>query len=590
MRSNYCGDISEGDVGSLVSLCGWVHTRRDHGGVIFIDLRDVRGKVQIVFDPSMPETFAVAERLRNEFVLRVKGTVRYRPEGTVNEDLVSGRVEVLIEDLNILNESSTPPFPIDSDESNPETRLKFRYIDLRGTRVKDNLILRAKVCRFIREFLETKNFIEVETPILTKATPEGARDYLVPSRTQPGHFFALPQSPQLFKQLLMIAGLDRYFQIVKCFRDEDLRADRQPEFTQLDIEMSFIGEEEIVSLMEDMVRSLFLEAIKVELPSSFEKITYEDALLKYGTDRPDLRNPLKLVEIKELVRNTSFNVFSSPASQLGGRVVAMNVPGGGSLTRKQIDAYTDLVVSNGAQGLAYIKVQDKKLGLDGLQSPILKFFDLDVINQILEKTSSNNGDLLFFGAGLGRTVNLTMAALRDTIAKDLDLITEEWCPCWVVDFPLFEIDDKDHLSSLHHPFTAPCQEIDEVEKAPEEARSRAYDLVINGYEVGGGSIRINKSDIQKRIFKLLGLNEAEVEEKFAFFTDALDYGCPPHGGIAFGVDRLVMLMAKEDSIREVIAFPKTQTATCPLTKAPGATSKKNLSELNLSSTAKIKDL
>ena len=590
MRSNYCGDISERDVGSSVWLCGWVHTRRDHGGVIFIDLRDVKGKVQIVFDPSLPEIFSVAERLRSEFVLRVKGTVRNRPEGTVNQELTSGQVEVLIEELNILNESSTPPFPIDSNESNPETRLKFRYIDLRGTRVKDNLILRAKVCRFIREFLEAKNFVEIETPILTKATPEGARDYLVPSRTQPGHFFALPQSPQLFKQLLMIAGLDRYFQIVKCFRDEDLRADRQPEFTQLDIEMSFIGEKEIVSLMEDMVRSLFLEAIKVKLPSNFNKITYKDSLLKYGTDRPDLRNPLELVEIKELVRNTNFNVFSAPASQPDGRVVAMKVPGGVNLTRKQIDGYTDLVVSNGAKGLAYIKVQDKKLGLEGLQSPILKFLDSDVVNQILDKTSSTDGDLLFFGAGSGRIVNVTMAALRDIVAKDLNLITKEWCPCWVVDFPLFEKDEKDNLSSLHHPFTAPCQEIDEVEKAPEEAISRAYDLVLNGYEVGGGSIRINKSSIQRRIFKLLGLDEAEVEEKFAFFTDALDYGCPPHGGIAFGIDRLVMLMAKEDSIREVIAFPKTQTATCPLTKAPGIVSKKNLSELNLSSTAKIKDI
>ena len=589
MRSNYCGDISESDVGSVVWLCGWVHTRRDHGGVIFIDLRDIKGKIQIVFDPTMPEIFAVAERLRSEFVLRVKGIVRNRPEGTLNEELATGRVEVLIEELDILNESSTPPFPIDSDESNPETRLKFRYIDLRGNRVRDNLLLRAKVCRFIREFLETNNFVEIETPILTKATPEGARDYLVPSRTQPGHFFALPQSPQLFKQLLMIAGLDRYFQIVKCFRDEDLRADRQPEFTQLDIEMSFIEEKDILSLMETMIKSLFFETIKVKLPSNFDKINYKDALHKYGTDRPDLRNPLEFVEIKDLVRNSSFNVFSVPASQAGGRVVAMKIPGGGSLTRKQIDGYTDLVVSNGAKGLAYIKVQDRSLGIDGLQSPILKFLEASVVNQILEKTSSNDGDLLFFGAGSVGMVNLAMAALRDIVAKDMNLIKKEWYPCWVVDFPLFEKDEKENLSSLHHPFTAPYQNIDQVEKEPEKATSRAYDLVLNGYEIGGGSIRINKAATQKRIFNLLGLDEAEAEEKFAFFTDALDYGCPPHGGIAFGIDRLVMLMAKEESIREVIAFPKTQTAACPLTRAPGVVSKRNLTELNLSSLVKTKD-
>ena len=588
MRSNYCGDISESQIGSSVWLCGWVHTRRDHGGVIFIDLRDIKGKVQIVFDPEMPDVFDMAERLRNEFVIKVRGTVRHRPEGTINNDLSTGKVEVLVEELDLLNESNTPPFPIDSDESNPETRLRFRYIDLRNSRVTSNLKLRAIVNRFVRNFLERKNFIEVETPILTKATPEGARDYLVPSRTQPGHFFALPQSPQLFKQLLMIAGFDRYYQIVKCFRDEDLRSDRQPEFTQLDIEMSFTDEEEIINLMEEMIKLLFLEVMSIKLPDCFKRITYRQAIVKYGTDRPDLRNPLELIEIKNLVEKSSFKVFSIPAGQPGGRVAAMRIPGGGALSRKQIDEYTQLVTSHGAKGLAYIKVQDVNSGEEGLQSPIIKFLEKEVLSQILNKTSASNGDLLFFGAGSAHIVNNSMAALRDVVAKDLNLIKKDWFPCWIIDFPLFEKDEKGKLSSLHHPFTAPCQEIKQVETNPMEATSRAYDLVMNGYEVGGGSIRINESSIQKRIFNLLGLGKDEVDEKFGFFTEALDYGCPPHGGIAFGLDRLIMLMAGEESIREVIAFPKTQTATCPLTRAPSIGSKNNLAELYISSTAEHK--
>ena len=588
MRSNFCGDISENDIGESVWLCGWLHTRRDHGGVIFIDLRDTKGKVQCVFDPQKKQMFEAAERLRSEFVLRVKGTVRARPEGTVNNELPTGKVEVLVDELHVLNEANTPPFPVDTDESNSETRLRFRYIDLRSSRIKNNIKLRANVCKYLRRFLEERVFIEIETPILTKATPEGARDYLVPSRTQPGHFFALPQSPQLFKQLLMISGFDRYFQIVKCFRDEDLRSDRQPEFTQLDIEMSFITEEEIITLMEEMVRSLFLEVKSIVLPKSFNRITYQEALNRYGTDRPDLRNPLHLIEITDITKKSSFKVFSEPAADSKGRVVVMRVPGGGSLTRKQLDDYTDLVANHGAKGLAYIKINDVNSGSEGLQSPIIKFLEQEVLEKILEVTSASSGDLLFFGAGVAKTVNASMAALRENLAEDLKLIREEWSPCWVTDFPLFEKDEKGGLSSLHHPFTAPIQEIEEVESDPEHANSRAYDLVLNGYEIGGGSIRINKSAIQKRIFNLLGLSSNEAEEKFAFFTDALDYGCPPHGGIAFGIDRLVMLLAKEESIREVIAFPKTQAATCPLTRAPSLISDQNLSELYLSSKANNK--
>ena len=584
MRTQFCGELDISYVGEDVTLCGWVHNRRDHGGVIFIDLRDRKGKAQIVIDPDTPDSFAEAEKTRSEYVLQVTGTVRNRPEGSENADLPSGSVEVLVSNFKILNQAKTPPFPVDDSQAHSDTRLRYRYIDLRGDRMKRNLELRSSVTSLLRQFLDQEEFLEVETPMLTKATPEGARDYLVPSRTQPGRFFALPQSPQLFKQLLMMSGIERYYQIVRCFRDEDLRSDRQPEFTQLDIEMSFVDEFTIIQLMEKMILELFKKGPGIDLPDPFPRLTFKESMTKYGTDRPDLRNPLLFIEIGHLVRESKFKVFSDPASNQDGRVVALKVPmGSKKLTRKQIDDYTSLVAEYDAKGLAYIKINNLKSGLDGMQSPILKFLEFDSVKKILELTESENGDLIFFGAGPEKVVNNSMAVLRDKIAYDLKLISEEWAPCWIVEFPMFEKNDSGNWTPLHHPFTASQQEADFVISNPGEALSRAYDLVLNGYEVGGGSVRIANPEDQAAVFELLKLNKKEAQEKFGFLLEALKYGCPPHGGIAFGLDRLVMLMAREESIRDVIAFPKTQAAVCPLTSAPSEVEAGVLRDLNVKS-------
>jgi aspartyl-tRNA synthetase len=582
MRTHYCGHINETLVGQDVAVCGWVHHRRDHGGVIFIDLRDREGVLQVVVDPDTPEAFALAERARSEYVLRAKGRVRPRPEGTINPNLGSGRVELLVKELEILNTAQTPPFQIDELNVNEDNRLKYRYIDLRNERMRSNVMLRAKVARFFRRFLDDQGFLDIETPMLTKATPEGARDYLVPSRTHPGRFFALPQSPQLFKQLLMMSGFDRYYQIVRCFRDEDLRADRQPEFTQLDIEMSFIDETMVTGVMEEMIRTLFKEIMNVDLPNPFPRLTYAEAMHRFGSDRPDMRNPLELVELKDLMQQVEFKVFASVAKSETGRIAALRAPGGSALSRKQIDDYTDFVAIYGAKGLAYIKINDKAQGREGLQSPILKFLPDDVIAAILERTQAGNGDVVFFGADEGKVVNAALGALRDKVAADLSLVADAWRPLWVVDFPMFEWDeDEKRWAALHHPFTAPHADAASVAADPGKALSRAYDMVLNGSEIGGGSIRIHNTDMQRQVFTLLGIGEEEAREKFGFLLDALQYGCPPHGGIAFGLDRLVMLMAGEKSIRDVIPFPKTQTAACLLTSAPAAVGERQMRELGL---------
>ena len=583
MRSHYCGELNTTHLDQEVELAGWVHRRRDHGGVIFIDLRDRAGVAQIVYDPDRPEPFAVADSVRNEFVLKVRGKVRHRPEGTVNPDLATGEVEVLGHDIEILNRAKTPPFQLDDENVADDTRLRYRYIDLRRPEMQANMILRAKVAKILRTFLDEKGFLEVETPMLTRATPEGARDYLVPSRTHSGHFFALPQSPQLFKQILMMSGLDRYYQIVRCFRDEDLRADRQPEFTQLDIETSFLDEKHITAIMEEMIIKLFQETVGVDLPSPFPRMTYADAIHRYGTDRPDLRNPLELTEVSDLMQDVEFKVFSGPANMPDGRVVAMQVPGGNRLTRKEIDDYTAYVGNYGARGLAYIKVNDASGGRDGLQSPILKFLPDAVITTLLERTGAGDGDLIFFGADSRKIVNDALGALRNRIAADLDLLNSQWQPVWVEEFPMFEYnDDEKRWDSLHHPFTAPAiDSIEALEDRPGECLSRAYDLVLNGVELGGGSVRIHKPDMQRAVLRLLGINNEEADQKFGFLINALDFGCPPHGGIAFGLDRLVMLMAGAHSIRDVIAFPKTQTASCPLTDAPAEATARQLRELGL---------
>jgi len=583
MRTHYCGHVNESLIDSEVVICGWAHRRRDHGGVIFIDLRDREGLVQVVIDPDTEEAFANAESCRSEYVLRIHGKVRHRPEGTVNEDLASGKIEVLAQQLEILNTAKTPPFPLDEEtEVREEVRLRYRYIDLRRPAMLNNLRLRSEVTRALRETLDANGFMDIETPILTKATPEGARDYLVPSRTHEGSFFALPQSPQLFKQMLMVSGMDRYYQIVRCFRDEDLRADRQPEFTQLDIETSFMDEEAIMQVNEEMIRNAFDRVKGVKLAQPFPRMTYAEAIRRFGVDKPDLRIPLELVDVDDLMKDVEFKVFAGPANDAEGRVAALRVPKGSDLSRKNIDAYTKYVSIYGARGLAYIKVNDIDAGIEGLQSPILKFLPDETAMSIMQRTGAENGDLVFFGADKAHIVNEALGALRVKLGHDMDLVEEGWRPLWVVDFPMFEKDPKTgRLNALHHPFTAPNCTPEELEADPVSALSKAYDMILNGSEVGGGSIRIHDAKMQATVLKLLGISDEEANDKFGFLLDALAYGCPPHGGIAFGLDRLVMLMAGANSIREVMAFPKTQAANCLLTDAPSAVSEEQLKELSL---------
>ena len=583
MRTHFCGMVTEAELDSEVTLCGWVNRRRDHGGVIFIDLRDHEGLVQVVFDPDRAGIFRVAEHVRNEFVLRVTGRVRRRPEGTTNPDLRTGAIEVLGTELEVLNASRTPPFQLDDEDVGEETRLRYRYVDLRRPLMQERLRLRARVTRSLRRFLDDEGFLDMETPMLTRATPEGARDYLVPSRTHPGSFFALPQSPQLFKQLLMIGGMDRYYQITRCFRDEDLRADRQPEFTQLDVEMAFVDENAVMDLNERLIRTMFRDVLGVELPDPFPRMAYAEAMARFGSDKPDLRIPLEFTDLTELMRDVEFKVFSGPANDPEGRVAALRLPGGGTLTRKEIDDYTHFVGRYGARGLAYIKVNRIAEGVAGLQSPILKFLPEPVARGILERTGAGDGDLIFFGADKAKIVNESLGALRVRLGHDRGLVEAGWRPLWVVDFPMFEWDPREkRLFALHHPFTAPAvADLDALRGDPHKSLSRAYDMVLNGTEVGGGSIRIHRPDMQRAAFELLGIGEDEAAEKFGFLLEALTQGAPPHGGIAFGLDRLVMLLADADSIRDVMAFPKTQSAACPLTEAPAPVSDAQLRELGL---------
>ncbi|MDC0575227.1 aspartate--tRNA ligase [Nitrosomonadaceae bacterium] len=583
MRTNYCGLIGTQYLNQTVTLFGWVHRRRDHGGVIFIDMRDREGLVQIVCDPDNVLAFQRAEKIRNEFVLKITGLVRPRPEGTINTNLISGEIEVLTQSIEILNTSLTPPFMMDDENLSETIRLEHRYLDLRRPQMQKNLRLRHKVTMEIRKFLDQKDFIDVETPILTKSTPEGARDYLVASRTNSGHFFALPQSPQLFKQLLMVSGFDRYYQITKCFRDEDLRADRQPEFTQIDIETSFLKEPEIIVLMEEMICNLFSNVLQIKLESPFPRMTFSEAMLKYGSDKPDLRIPLMLTELTDAMKEVEFKVFREAAQNPGGRIAALCIPQGNKLSRKEIDDYTNFVGIYGAKGLAYIKVNSLEKGLEGLQSPILKFLPEETVKIILERTAANDGDLIFFGAGKLKIVNESLGALRVKIGQDLDLIEPGWRPLWVIDFPMFERnEDENRWQALHHPFTSPADgHEDLLETDPGKALSKAFDMILNGSEIGGGSVRIHRRDIQLKVFHALNIEISEAKEKFGFLLEALQYGAPPHGGIAFGLDRIVTLMAGEESIRDVIAFPKTQRAQCLLTQAPSLVAEKQLQELHL---------
>lgn len=581
MRSYYCGELNESHVDEEVTLYGWVHRRRDHGGVIFLDMRDREGIAQVVFDPDTEESFAIAEGVRSEFVLAIKGKVRLRPEGTINEEMPTGKIEVLGKEIEILNAAKTPPMQLDEySDVGEDVRLRFRYVDLRRPEMQDRMRFRSKVTNTVRNFMDDNGFLDIETPLLTKATPEGARDYLVPSRTHPEHFFALPQSPQLFKQILMASGMDRYYQIAKCFRDEDLRADRQPEFTQIDVETSFMGEEEIMEVMEALIRHVFQEHLNVDL-GDFPRLSYAEAMRLYGSDKPDLRIDLQLMDIADLMKDVDFKVFSGPAKDPESRVVALRVPGGASLSRKQIDDYTDYVGIYGAKGLAWIKVNDIGAGTEGLQSPIIKFIGEETTTTLMSVVGAETGDIVFFGADKAKIVNEAIGALRLKVAEDLNLVKEGWAPLWVIDFPMFEQDSDGNLTSLHHPFTAPACDVDELKANPANALSRAYDMVLNGTELGGGSVRINKPQMQQAVFQVLGIGDEEAEEKFGFLLSALSYGCPPHGGIAFGLDRLIMLMTGASSIRDVIAFPKTQTAACPLTDAPGQVSTKQLRELNI---------
>ena len=582
MRSIYCGDVGAKEEGQEVTVAGWVHRRRDHGGVIFIDLRDREGLVQVVFNPEKKEIFTEAERIRSEYVLSVKGMVRIRPDGTKNPNMKTGEIEIIASELNTLNDSLTPPFHHDENASE-EVRLKYRYLDLRRESMLHNLRLRHRVTQALREFLDKNGFVDIETPMLTRATPEGARDYVVPSRTHQGKFFALPQSPQIFKQLLMMSGFDRYYQIVRCFRDEDLRADRQPEFTQLDIEMSFVDQQSVMNKMQDLIRYVFDRVMNISLPEVFPVMSYSEAMRRFGSDKPDLRIPMELVDLSDIMKEVEFKVFSGPAKDKDGRVAALAVPGGSSLSRKEIDDYTSFVARYGAKGLAYIKIEDISKKKDGMQSPILKFLPDEVIDELVNRVDINDGDIIFFGADKESIVNDALGALRVRIGKDLNLLEEGWQPLWVTDFPMFEKDkNSNNWTSLHHPFTAPSiDDAEELENNPGKVLSKAYDMVLNGSEIGGGSIRIHNKKMQAKVFQLLNISDAEAQEKFGFLLQALEYGCPPHGGIAFGLDRIIMLLSGAESIRDVIAFPKTQTASCPLTDAPGEVSSEQLKETGI---------